>query len=124
MMPHPRSSIALRDIQKIYGLLFADKHPPLILIGHSMGGALAVHIAHSKLLPNLQVLAVIDVVEGSAMASLTSMPAIIRSRPQQFASEEDAIKWAVHHTGANPRSARVSAVSPLKLRTTGIQWNV
>jgi len=80
-----------------------------------MGGALAVHIAHSKLLPNLQVLAVIDVVEGSAMASLASMPAIIRSRPTEFASEEEAIKWAVRHTGASPRSARVSAVSASKL---------
>ncbi len=41
--------------------------PPIILVGHSMGGALAVHIAFRKLIENLIALVVIDVVEGKLL---------------------------------------------------------
>ena len=41
--------------------------PQIILVGHSMGGALAVHIACRKLIENLIALVVIDVVEGKLL---------------------------------------------------------
>jgi protein phosphatase methylesterase 1 len=41
--------------------------PQIILVGHSMGGALAVHIAYRKLIENLIALVVIDVVEGKLL---------------------------------------------------------
>ena len=43
------------------------EHPPTVLVGHSMGGAVAVRLAASGQLPNLAGVAVIDVVEGTAL---------------------------------------------------------
>ena len=45
------------DIVNIFQQLFKNvsKSPPMILMGHSMGGALAVHVASTKQLNNLQV---------------------------------------------------------------------
>uniref|UniRef100_A0A915DRD0 protein phosphatase methylesterase-1 n=1 Tax=Ditylenchus dipsaci TaxID=166011 RepID=A0A915DRD0_9BILA len=80
---------------------------PLILIGHSMGGALAVHLVHAKLLPNVMAMAMVDVVEGSAISALSAMPNFLRGRPQQFASEEKAIRWCLQSgTTINKRAAR------------------
>lgn len=64
---------------------------PVVLIGHSMGGAVAVRAA--PLIPNLLGLAVIDVVEGTAMEALTSMQSFLRSRPLTFHSIAQAIEW-------------------------------
>lgn len=44
--------------------MYGDLPPPIMLIGHSMGGAIAVHSAASNLVPNLLGLCMIDVVEG------------------------------------------------------------
>ena len=41
--------------------------PSIILVVHSMGGALAVHIANRKLIENLIALVIIDVVEGKLL---------------------------------------------------------
>lgn len=38
--------------------------PKIVLVGHSMGGAIAVHVASTGLIKNLAGLVVIDVVEG------------------------------------------------------------
>lgn len=63
----------------------------VILIGHSLGGAIAVHAAQN--IPDLLGLVVIDVVEGTALGALSSMQAILRGRPLSFNTIEDAIKW-------------------------------
>lgn len=63
----------------------------VVFIGHSMGGALAVHCAQRCL--NASTLCVIDVVEGTALESLTSMQSFLRGRPVSFASLESAIQW-------------------------------
>lgn len=44
--------------------LYGDLPPPIMLIGHSMGGAIAVHTAVANLVPSLLGLCMIDVVEG------------------------------------------------------------
>lgn len=64
---------------------------PIILVGHSMGGAVAVRAA--SLIPNLCGLGVIDVVEGTAMDALTSMQSFLRSRPSSFSSISQAVEW-------------------------------
>lgn len=66
---------------------------PVILIGHSLGGSIAVHAAHNPNLSSLNGIVVIDVVEGTALGALSSMQSILRGRPQSFNSIEDAIKW-------------------------------
>lgn len=69
---------------------------PVILVGHSMGGAVAVEVGAQSMLPNLVGLVVIDVVEGTAMEALVAMGRFIKSRPSSFASMEEAIKWSIN----------------------------
>ena len=64
-----------------------------------MGGAIAVHTAHQKLIPSLIGLAVIDVVEGTALEALNSMQSFLKGRPLSFRSLEHAIEWR----SVNPR---------------------
>ena len=70
---------------------------PLIIVGHSLGGALAVHAAE-KIFEgqefSVMALVVIDVVEGSAMESLSTMHAVLKQRPKSFPSLTRAIEWA------------------------------
>lgn len=60
-------------------------------MGHSMGGAIALRSANQ--IPSLVAVAVIDVVEGTAMESLSSMQAFLSGRPKCFRSLEHAIEW-------------------------------
>lgn len=53
-----------RDIGKVVEALYGDNPPPIMIIGHSMGGAIAVHTAAANHVPSLLGLCVIDVVEG------------------------------------------------------------
>lgn len=61
------------DIVALLEELFGEVPPPIVLVGHSMGGALATHLAASGLLPTLIGVAAIDVVEGTAVAALPMM---------------------------------------------------
>lgn len=53
-----------RDVGNVVEALYGDLPPPIMLIGHSMGGAIAVHTAVANLVPSLLGLCMIDVVEG------------------------------------------------------------
>nr|XP_009857686.1 protein phosphatase methylesterase 1-like [Ciona intestinalis] len=94
---------------------------PVVLVGHSMGGAIAVHTAMQNRLRSLAALIMIDVVEGTAMASLHMMHQILRNRPQDFESDEKAIEWCVRSGYIrNLESARASMIGQLKqLKTVG-----
>ncbi|GMF14837.1 unnamed protein product [Phytophthora fragariaefolia] len=91
------------------------ENPQTIIVGHSLGGALAVRVAATGKVPSLVGVMVIDVVEGTAMASLKHMGAILEKRPSRFRSYKDAIHWALHSgTVHNPEAAEVSIPSQLK----------
>lgn len=62
-------------------------------MGHSMGGAIAVHATHNEYIDSVVALIVIDVVEGTAVDALASMQSFLRSRPASFKSVKDAISW-------------------------------
>lgn len=104
-------------LEALYGELVV---PPVVLVGHSMGGAVAVRAASENLVAGLAGLAVIDVVEGTAMESLTSMQSFLHGRPKKFQSLEQAIEWCVR-TGQirNVESAKVSMPGQLKNTKTG-----
>ncbi|CAH8579318.1 unnamed protein product [Schistosoma rodhaini] len=109
-----------KDIIKIIFAMYPMEAPPIILVGHSMGGAVAVHVACKRTIPSLAGLVVIDVVEGSALSSLRGMTAFLRSRPQSFFSLPQAIEWSVRSSQIrNVNSARVSFPGQLKRITTG-----
>nr|XP_039265470.1 protein phosphatase methylesterase 1-like [Styela clava] len=94
----------------------------VILVGHSMGGAIAIHAAAKNKIPNLVGLIVIDVVEGSAIESLHAMQGVLKNRPQSFESAEKATEWCVR-TGyvRNLESAKVSMIGQLKRLVEPIQ---
>lgn len=71
----------------------------LILVGHSMGGAVVSKLAkHTEdgMFPELKEaiagVVVLDVVEGTAIEAVPAMTNIIRSRPSEFSSVAEAIR--------------------------------
>ncbi|CAK6953624.1 hypothetical protein INR49_015644 [Scomber scombrus] len=91
-----------KDIGKVVEALYGDNPPPIMIIGHSMGGAIAVHTAAANHIPSLLGLCVIDVVEGTAMDALNSMQNFLRSRPKTFKSLENAIEWRCEESTSSP----------------------
>ncbi|XP_016450113.1 uncharacterized protein LOC107774961 isoform X4 [Nicotiana tabacum] len=51
------------DVFSVLKTMYGDAPPAIVLVGHSMGGAVAVHIAAKKSFPSLAGLVVVDVVE-------------------------------------------------------------
>ncbi|KAK3524363.1 hypothetical protein QTP70_028037 [Hemibagrus guttatus] len=109
------AEIMAKDVGKVVEALYGENPPPIMMIGHSMGGAIAVHTAAANHVPSLLGLCVIDVVEGTAMDALNSMQNFLRSRPKTFKSVENAIEWSVKSGQIrNIESARVSMVGQVK----------
>ncbi|CAI5986052.1 unnamed protein product [Closterium sp. NIES-64] len=99
----------VEDVAGVARKLFGDSPPAIVLLGHSMGGAVAVRVAEQQLLPSLAGLVVVDVVEGSAVASLGHMHAVLASRPSHFPSLHKAVEWSVRSGHLRSvESARVS----------------
>lgn len=92
---------------------------PIIVVGHSLGGAIAVRAA--PLVSNIVGVVVIDVVEGTAIEALRSMQGFLRSRPATFPSIVKAIEWC-HRSGQirNVQSAKVSVPGQIKNILTGL----
>jgi protein phosphatase methylesterase 1 len=72
----------------------AGATPPLVLVGHSLGGSIAARCAAAGALPSLCGVAVLDIVEGTALAAVPTMQAALAARPQRFADEAAARTWA------------------------------
>lgn len=109
-------SVLAADFVNLLSTLFPNpaEAPSLILLGHSMGGTAVVHACPFLLEKHYRVsgVAVLDVVEGSAMEALPHMHKLLDSRPDGFASQEAAIEWHVAtNTIRNLASARVSVPS-------------
>ena len=117
------ASTLTNDVFRILTYLFdIDNIPPVVLMGHSMGGAIAVHCASSlqELMPRIIGLIVIDVVEGTAMDALHSMQSFLRSRPTKFPTLHNAIEWCVRSGQTrNVEAARLSMPGQLKNLTNG-----
>uniref|UniRef100_A0A8B9JV96 Protein phosphatase methylesterase 1 n=1 Tax=Astyanax mexicanus TaxID=7994 RepID=A0A8B9JV96_ASTMX len=112
---HGKWPLTSLDIGKVVEALYGENPPPILMIGHSMGGAIAVHTAAANHVPSLLGLCVIDVVEGTAMDALNSMQNFLRSRPKTFKSVESAIEWSVKSGQIrNIESARVSMAGQVK----------
>lgn len=103
------------DVVAVVKAMYGDSPPAIVLVGHSMGGSVAVHVAARNAISSLAGLVVVDVVEGTALASLVHMQKILSSRMQHFSSIEKAIEWSVKGgTLRNINSARLSIPSTLK----------
>jgi protein phosphatase methylesterase 1 len=84
--------------------------PPIVLVGHSLGGAVVTDLAKSgKLGTSVLCYAVLDVVEGSAIDALQSMQTYLSTRPLGFATLQAGIEWHIRsRTIRNSISARTS----------------
>lgn len=103
------------DVIAVLKTMYGDSPPAVVLVGHSMGGSIAVHVAAKKALPSLAGLVVVDVVEGTAMASLIHMQKILSNRMQYFSTIEKAVEWSVKGGSLrNIESACVSIPGTLK----------
>lgn len=98
--------------------------PQLLLVGHSLGGAVVTEAAKSSRMlgPHVLGYAVLDVVEGSAMDALKHMHTYLSTRPSIFPSLDAAIDWHIRsRTLRNPESARASVPSLLTRLESG-KW--
>ncbi|CAM9354819.1 unnamed protein product [Phaeothamnion confervicola] len=88
---------------------------PILLVGHSLGGAVAVRLAASQRVPAVGGVIAVDVVEGTALASLEHMAEVLDRTPSRFDSVEAAVLWHVR-CGAirNETAARITVPSRLK----------
>uniref|UniRef100_UPI0037E8A02A protein phosphatase methylesterase 1-like n=1 Tax=Semicossyphus pulcher TaxID=241346 RepID=UPI0037E8A02A len=103
------------DVCNVIQTCYGEAPPPIILIGHGVGGAIAVNTASNMLLPTTVGLVAIDVVEGSAMEALHSIQNFLKGRPKSFKSMDQAIEWSVKSGHIrNLESARVSMVGQIK----------
>jgi len=97
--------------------------PTIVLVGHSLGGAVVTHMANWGMLDkSLLGYAVLDVVEGSAMEALKHMQTYLASRPKHFPSLPAAVEWHIRsRTLRNPQSARASVPS-LLIQVSDGRW--
>ncbi|KAJ2926972.1 hypothetical protein H1R20_g10135, partial [Candolleomyces eurysporus] len=105
--------VLVDDFIDLIKTMFPDptQTPTLLLVGHSMGGSVVVQSC-----PRLQEakyriagVAVLDVVEGSALDALPHMHSLLNARPDGFDSVEEAVEWHIStNTMHNPNSARIS----------------
>lgn len=111
--------VLVDDFFELLKTIFPDPShsPTLLLVGHSMGGSVVVQAC-----PRLQEakyriagVAVLDVVEGSALEALPHMHSLLNARPDGFDSIEEAVEWHVStNTIQNVNSARVSIPAVFK----------
>uniref|UniRef100_A0A8C2JTF5 Protein phosphatase methylesterase 1 n=1 Tax=Cyprinus carpio TaxID=7962 RepID=A0A8C2JTF5_CYPCA len=105
----------VQDVANVVQATYGEIPPPIILVGHNVGGAIAVHAAGGALLPSVLGLVAIDVVEGSAMEVLHSMQNFLKGRPKSFKSIDHAIEWSVKSGQIrNLESAKVSMVGQVR----------
>lgn len=135
------------DVAALWNTLYCGSRsslPPTLIVGHSMGGAVAVHTASLNIptstynatngtntnndgttnatnmsghIPTLEGIVVIDVVEGTAMSSLPFMKTVLQKRPGSFPDPSAAVEWALE-TGfsRNTEAACISVPAMLKRR--------
>ncbi|KAK0206750.1 Alpha/Beta hydrolase protein [Desarmillaria ectypa] len=114
--------VLVEDFIQVIKTVFPEpqKAPTLLLVGHSMGGSVVVRACPVFLDLKYRVagVAVIDVVEGSALDALPHMNSLLNARPDGFDSPEEAIEWHVNTKAVrNPKSARVSI--PVIIKPSG-----
>lgn len=114
------------DISRILLKLYSeDDMPEIILMGHSMGGAIAIHYTdrckEETINSRIVGLIVIDVVEGTAKDALSQMQQVLRSRPGGFKSVDYAIEWYVRSGQVkNVEAAKISMPGQIKSAENGI----
>jgi len=93
-----------------------DRQPPFVLIGHSLGGAIAIKAAAHANWPGLQGVILLDTVEGIAQQSFSTTASLLRMRPTFFESPDAAVQWALRSGMLANRDSAILSV-PASLRS-------
>jgi protein phosphatase methylesterase 1 len=90
-------------------------HSHFFLMGHSLGGAVVARALSSNKAAQERVSGVImvDIVEGTALMSLSHMTEYLKKRPNSFPSVEDAEAWFLHLGGMQNAQGAAVSVPPL-----------
>lgn len=104
--------------------LFPNSH--FFIMGHSLGGAVVARAlsGNKPAQSRISGVIIVDIVEGTALLSLSHMNEYLKKRPNYFPEREDAVAWFLHLGGMqSPQGAAVS-VPPLLKRNpeTGL-WH-
>ncbi|KAI9866556.1 MAG: Protein phosphatase methylesterase 1 [Trichoglossum hirsutum] len=93
-----------------------EELPPLVLVGHSLGGAVVTDVAKRGVFRDkVLAYAVLDVVEGSAIDALQSMQTYLSTRPLGFNTQASGIEWHIRsRTIRNSTSARIAVPALLR----------
>eukprot|EP01080_Neovahlkampfia_damariscottae_P012942 gene12942-7522_t len=115
------------DVISILQYLSKQKKRNYTIIGHSVGGAVAIHTVHKIQNEKIQIpiagTIVIDIVEGTALESLEYTKKVLKKRPKSFKSLERAIQWSLDSQFlSNPESARISIPGQLKNLNELFTW--
>lgn len=98
-----------KDLKNVLHATYGEDLPDIILVGHSMGGAVVSEAASRGMIPNIIGVAVLDIVEGVAIETLANMSGWLERRPDIFRSIDKVVQWGVRSgTVRNLESARVS----------------
>ncbi|KAH3677558.1 hypothetical protein WICPIJ_008965 [Wickerhamomyces pijperi] len=99
---------------------------PVYLLGHSLGGSVVTKASFSlKDLVQIKGVIMIDIVEETAVRSLSGMYQYINTLPSQFATVQDCIDWHIKSGLVRDRSsAEISIPSLIRLNpvTNKYQW--
>lgn len=90
------------DFAFLMNTLISEHGPKnsLYLVGHSLGGAVLTHyLMREPVKHNVRGLAMIDIVEETAVRALVHMPQFISNRPVFFDTYQRAIDWHVKEVG-------------------------
>lgn len=117
------AATAVTDITAAFTALYSpDPPPPMVVAGHSMGGALAIRLTAANTLPVLACLC-LDLVEGSAIASMEHIRHSVQRRPAHFPTLDTAIEWTVRSSLIlNTTSARLSVPATLTYQPASLSY--
>lgn len=115
-----------RDLFDIYRSMKEreDWHAvPLILVGHSLGGAVVSRSCSEYKFPHLIGACVIDAVEEPALISLKSMHSVLDGFPPKFKDISSAIEWHLKNFSLHSRESAAVSI-PGIMKPTGTAGEV
>mmetsp|Transcript_11743 Transcript_11743/g.17787 ORF Transcript_11743/g.17787 Transcript_11743/m.17787 type:complete len:315 (-) Transcript_11743:31-975(-) len=90
----------------------------IVVIGHSVGGSIAVRSAHhDQLKDKIIAVIVVDLVEDTAMESLENMRSALESWPKRFQSIQDCVNWSTGMRRPQSRQSAEISIPPTLLAT-------
>ena len=111
----------VKDLERLYETSLSGRFGDVVLVGWSLGAAIATQAAATGGLLGSRVVGVvaIDVVEGTAKDALKSMSMILAARPKGFDSIDEAVEWALSSGAVRRRASAENSVPGMLVERDG-----